>query len=149
MLTSAGFSRRGYLGYMSQENVEVVRKLYGLFAQRDVAPAFPDYAAPDIELRVPPLYPDTPEVFRGREGIEAWMAMVDEVWTEWRFVPERYVDAGSTVVALARLIAEARASGVRLEREVAHLWVVEGGRATRIQAYLDQAEALEAAGLPE
>ena len=57
--------------------------------------------------------------------------------------------AGSAVVWLAQLIAEARASGVRLEREVAHLWVVEGGRATRIQAYLDQAEALEAAGLPE
>jgi ketosteroid isomerase-like protein len=45
---------------MSQENVEVVRKLYELFARRDLERAFPDYANPNLELRVPPLYPDTP-----------------------------------------------------------------------------------------
>jgi ketosteroid isomerase-like protein len=134
---------------MSEENVEVVRKLYGFFARRDVALAFPDHADPDIELRVPPLYPDTPEVFRGPEGVEDWIAMIDEVWTEWRFEPERYLDAGSTVVVLARLVAEGDSSGIHLEREVAHLWEVENGRATSIRAYLNPAEALEAAGLEE
>ena len=132
---------------MSQENVEVVQKLYELIAERDVESAFPDYAVADVEIRVPPLYPDTPEVFRGRAGIAEWTAMIDEVWAEWRFVPERYFDAGGTVVVFARLIATARTSGVHLEREVAHLWVVEEGRATSIRAYLDRAEALEAAGL--
>jgi uncharacterized protein len=140
---------RDTAGAMSQENVEIVGRLYEFFARRDVEPAFPDYAAQDIELRVPPLYPDTPSVFRGRAGIEEWIAMVDEVWTEWRFEPERYLDAGSTVVVLARLIGEARASGVHLEREVAHVWTLEEGRATGIRAYLDRDEALEAAGLEE
>jgi uncharacterized protein len=132
---------------MSQENVEVVRKLYGLIAEGDVESAFPDYAVADIELSVPPLYPDTPDVFRGRAGIAEWTAMIDEVWAEWRFVPERYFDAGGTVVVFARLIATARTSGVHLEREVAHLWDVEEGRVTSIRAYLDRAEALEVAGL--
>ncbi len=63
---------------MAQGNVEVVRKLYELFARRDLEAAFSDYADPNIELRVPPLYPDTPEAFRGREGIERWLAMVDD-----------------------------------------------------------------------
>ncbi len=67
---------------MSRENVEVVERLYELFARRDLEPAFPDYAAPGIELRVPPVYPDTPSVFRGRVGVEEWIAMVDEVWNE-------------------------------------------------------------------
>ena len=132
---------------MSRDNVEVVRKLYGFFERRDLEPAFPDYAHPEIELRVPPLYPDTPDVFRGREGVERWTAMVDQVWAEWRFEPERYLDSESTVVVLAKLIAEGRTSGVHLEREVAHLWTIEAGRATGIRVYLNQDEALEAAGL--
>ena len=134
---------------MSQENVEIVERLYEFFARRDVEPAFPNYAAPDFEIRVPPLYPDTPSVFRGRKGVEEWTAIVDEVWAEWRFEPERYLDAGSDVVVLARLIAEARASGVHLERDVAHVWALEDGRATSVQAYLDRDDALEAAGLRE
>jgi ketosteroid isomerase-like protein len=134
---------------MSEQNVDVIRKLYEFFDSRDLEPAFPDYAHPDIELRVPPLYPDTPEVFRGREGVERWIAIIDEVWAEWRFEPERYLDGGSTVVVLTRLIAEGRTSGVHLEREVAHLWTVEAGCATSIRVYLNQAEALEAAGLSE
>jgi ketosteroid isomerase-like protein len=132
---------------MSHENVELVRWLYGLIADGDVESAFPEHAVDDFEVRVPPLYPDTPEVFRGRDGIAEWTAMIDEVWAEWRFVPERYFDAGETVVVFARLIATARTSGVHLEREVAHLWVVEEGRAISVQAYLERDEALEAAGL--
>ena len=134
---------------MSQENVEVVRRLYELFNRRDVGAAFPELAAPDIELRVPPLYPDIPEVFRGRAGVERWIAVIDEVWAEWRFEPERYIEAGSTVVVLTRLIAEGASSGVHLEREVAHVWSLEDRRATGLQVYLSQSETLEAAGLQE
>ena len=75
--------------------------------------------------------------------------MVDEVWAEWRFEPERYLDTGSTVVVLARLIGEARASEVHLERKVAHVWTLEEGRAIGIQVYLDQDEALQATGLSD
>ena len=132
---------------MSQENIEIVERLYEFFARRAVEPAFPTYAAPEFEIRVPALYPDTPSSFRGRKGVEEWIAMVDEVWAEWRFEPKRYLDAGSDIVVLARLIAEARASGVHLERDVAHVWTLDKGRATSIQAYLDRDEALKAAGL--
>ena len=132
---------------MSDENVEVARKLYELFARRDIAAAFPDYAHPEFEFRVPPVYPDAPEVFRGPEGVEDWMAMIDEAWAEWRFEPERYLEAGSTVVVLALLVAEGGSSGIHLQREVAHLWSFDKGRATSLRVYLDRAEALEAAGL--
>jgi ketosteroid isomerase-like protein len=129
------------------QNVDVARKLYELFARRDIAAAFPDHVHPDFEFRVPPVYPDAPEVFRGPEGVEDWMAMIDEAWAEWRFEPERYLEAGSTVVVLARLVAEGGSSGIHLEREVAHLWSFDKGRATSLRVYLDRAEGLEAAGL--
>jgi ketosteroid isomerase-like protein len=134
---------------MSEENVEVVRRLYELFERRDLDAAIPELADPDIELRVPPLYPDIPDVFRGLEGIERWLSIVDDVWSVWRFEPERYFDAGSTVVVFTLLIAEQVSSGIHLEREVGHLWTVHGGRATSIRVYLNRDEALQAAGLEE
>ena len=134
---------------MSQENVEVVRRLYALFPSRDFGAAFQELADPNLELRVPPIYPDTPEAYYGREGLEQWLSMIDEVWAEWPFEPERFIDAGANVVVLTRLVAEGVSSGIHLEREVAHLWTVHDGRATSIQAYLNPEEAFEAAGLAE
>jgi ketosteroid isomerase-like protein len=134
---------------VSAEHVEVARKLYELFARREIEAAFPDYAHPDFDLRVPPIYPDAPEVFRGPKGVEDWIAMIDEAWAEWRFEPERYLEVGSTVVVLVRLVAEGAASGIHLEREVAHLWAFDKGRAKSIRVHLNRAEALEAAGFRE
>ena len=144
-----GASGRDTERAVSAENVQVARKLYELFARRDVAAAFPDLAHPDFEFRVPPVYPDAPGVFHGLEGVEDWMTMIDEAWAEWRFEPERYLEAGSTVVVLARLVAEGGSSGIHLERDVGHLWAFDNGRATGLRVYLDRAEALEAAGLSE
>ena len=106
--------------------------------RRDVAAAFPDLAPPDFEFRVPAVY-RAPGVFLGLEGIEDWMTMIDEAWAEWRFEPERYLEAGSTVVVLALLVAEGGSSGIHLEREVGHLWAFDKGRATGLRVYLDRA----------
>ena len=61
------------------------------------------------------------------------MAMIDEAWAEWRFEPERYLEVGSTVVVLALLVAEGGSSGIHLQREVAHLWSFDKGRATSLR----------------
>jgi ketosteroid isomerase-like protein len=141
--------RRGQGFGLSQENIEVVRELYRLFADRQLSAAFADYADRDLELRVPAIYPDTPDVLTGRAGVERWIAMIDEAWTEWRFEPERYLDRGSKVIVIARLIAEGGSSGIHLEREVAHVWTIRAGRAASCQVYLNPEEGLEAAGLAE
>ena len=65
---------------MSQENLDLIRGLYGLFGDRgfaearDVADeidrAFRVYLHPDFEIRIPEDYPEGGEVFRGREGVQ-------------------------------------------------------------------------------
>ena len=42
-----------------------------------------------------------------------------------------------------------RGSGIEVETDTAVVFTVREGRVTRIQPYMDQAEALEAAGLEE
>jgi ketosteroid isomerase-like protein len=145
---------------MSEQNVELIRRLYGLFGGRGFAQvrtavgevvdeAFRTYLHADFEIHIPEGYPEGGEVFRGREGVEGWLAMLDDAWSEWRYEDHRYRDAGDTVVALLRVVAQGAASGVRLDREVAHVWKISEGRAARVTVYLDVDEALEAAGLDE
>jgi ketosteroid isomerase-like protein len=144
---------------MSQRNVELVRSIYGLFGGRDFAEArdaadevdtaFRVYLHPDFEIRIPERYPEGGEVFRGRDGVERWLAMIDDVWSEWRYQDHRYLDAGATVVAILRVVAKGSASGLQLDREVAHVWRISGNRVAGVTVYLDLDEALEAAGLRE
>ena len=101
-----------------------------------------------FELHLPPVYPDT-QVFRGRDGLKRWVVRTREVWGEWRFQVERFIDMGERVVVLVHLVAEGGQSGVRLERDTAHVWTLADGKVTRCEVYLDRSEALEALGLKE
>jgi hypothetical protein len=38
------------------------------------------------------------QVLRGREGMNAFAAGLHETWSEWRFVPERFLDAHDCVL---------------------------------------------------
>jgi ketosteroid isomerase-like protein len=99
-----------------------------------------------FELHLPPVYPDT-QVFRGPDGLKRWVVRTKEVWGEWRFDIERYIDTGDRVVALVHLVAEGGHSGVRLERDTAHVWALADGKVMRCEVYLDRSEALRALGL--
>jgi uncharacterized protein len=139
---------------MSQENVEIVRNMYALGDFLNPNPgeidqAFRDYLDEQFELRLPPDYPEGEPVFRGREGLAQATAMLREVWREWRFEPERFLDAGDRVVAFARIVGKGGASGVPFELETAHVWTIHAGRAASMHVYRDRSEALEAAGLSE
>jgi len=45
-------------------------------------------------------------------------------------------------VVLVRVIAEGHLSGVRLDRETAHIWDIADSRVTRCEVFLDRSEAL-------
>jgi ketosteroid isomerase-like protein len=101
-----------------------------------------------FELHLPPVYPDS-QLFRGRDGLKRWTVKTREVWGEWRFELERFIDMGERVLVFVHLVAEGGISGVRLERDTAHVWTLANGRVIKCQVYLDRAEALEALGLKE
>jgi ketosteroid isomerase-like protein len=140
---------------MSRENVELVHRSYRMLEElREAKPhaleqAFRDYFDEGVEVRIPDAYPEGAQVFRGREGLKRWVASTKEIWDEWRFEPERFLDAGDQVVALVRVLARGGSSGVTLDRETAHIWTLKDRRVTRCEVYLDRSEALEAVGLRE
>jgi ketosteroid isomerase-like protein len=140
---------------MSRENVELIRRLYaeggplGPSLSLDEEGAtldrlFRDYYDDRVEVRMPPDYPEGEQVYRGRDGFRRLLALLRDSWAEFRFEAEHFIDAGDQVVVLIRLVAAGGASGVRTERETAHVWTVRDGRLSCIQIYRDRAQALEA-----
>jgi ketosteroid isomerase-like protein len=140
---------------MAPENVELVERSYELLAElREAKPgtlerAFRECFDEGFEIRIPDAYPEGAQVFRGRAGVMRWVESTREVWDEWRFERERFLEAGDQVVVLIRVVARGGSSGVSLDRKTAHLWTLRDGRLTRCEVYLDRSAALEAVRLRE
>lgn len=141
-----------------QENVEIVRRLYaenGPFAlplspddERALLDRlFGEYYADQVEVRMPPDYPEGEQVLYGRQGMSRLLAMLRDSWTVFRFEPERFIDAGERVVVFIHVVAEGGASGLPTEQRTAHVWTVRDGRLSSIQIYRDRDDALDALGL--
>jgi ketosteroid isomerase-like protein len=134
--------------------VQLVRRSYRMLEDLRRAPDGPadrllrELVHERFELHLPPVYPDT-QVFRGADGLKRWVVRTREVWGEWRFQVERFIDMDERVVVLVHLVAEGGQSGVRLERDTAHVWTVADRKVTRCEVYLDRAEALKATGLKD
>ena len=63
--------------------------------------------------------------------------------------PVELIDVGDRIVLLADLRARGQASGVPFTGTIATVSVLKDGKAIRVQAYFDHAEALAAVGLSE
>ena len=108
----------------------------------DFDDAYGDWFDESFELLPPPTYPEGAQVFRGRAGLRRWIDVTKEIWDEWRLAAEKFLVAGDQVVVLVRVIAQGNLSGVRLDRETAHIWDIADDHVTRCEVFLDRAEAL-------
>jgi ketosteroid isomerase-like protein len=95
-----------------------------------------------FELLPPSSYPEGVQVFRGRAGLQRWIAGTREIWDEWRLRSERMLVSGDQVLVLTRVVMQGHLSGVRLDRETAYVWDIGDGRVTRCEIFFDRSEAL-------
>jgi|SRR5215204_1934796 len=140
---------------MSEENVEIVRRLFdealvGALERGDPGAPFDRGAvADDFEWIVPEPF-EGRLVYRGREGLVQWFRTWTGEFENWSVQLERLIDAGhDRVVALTRQSATGKASGVPVELTIGMVWELEAGRVSGVTNYLTYAEALEAVGLRE
>ena len=95
--------------------------------------------------------PDVPDarIYRGREGVKEFFAMLQEVWAELRWEPLELTDHGDTVVVEAKIIAIGRGSDIPIEADETDVFWFRDGEIVRLQGFPTKADALEAAGLSE
>lgn len=86
--------------------------------------------------------------YRGRAGVERWLADWAAAWSSFAMQLEELVDAGShRVVALVQMQATGRGSSVSVEREDALVYELRDGLIARIDYYNSRPDALAAAGV--
>ena len=131
---------------MSQENVEIVRHLYGLWPDR--VSAAEEFLQPDVVIDIPEIVL-TPALYRGFDGVRRFLERVEEIWENLRVEPGELIDAGDNVVAVVRMSGKRRISGMKEEVRVSTVWTFHEGKVLRYTSYRNRATALEAVGLTE
>jgi ketosteroid isomerase-like protein len=130
---------------MSQENVEVVRRMYDAFHGGDVEGALSHFA-PDVLVDASTARPDV-AIGKGREHVGAVVASWITAFEEWREEIEEVRDLGGRVLVLSVQHGRGKGSGVEVEARYAILYDLHGEKITSLRMYRNPAEALEAAGL--
>jgi ketosteroid isomerase-like protein len=132
---------------MSEEKVETLRAVYAAIATGDLSMLF-ELCDPNVEVTEPPEIPDSSS-YHGHDGIRAVFGKLQEVFPDMQFAAAEFVANGDRVLASMHWLGTGAGSGASAGVPLFHVWSFEDGRATRIRAFLDRGQALEAAGLSE
>jgi ketosteroid isomerase-like protein len=128
---------------MSQENVEIVRRMYEAYHGGDVDAALSYY---DPEVVVDASFRVDGGIGHGHEGlsriIRTWVGTFDD----WREEIEEIRDLGSHVLVLSTQRGRGKGSGAEVEQRYAVVYEIQGDKITRMTLDNDTARALKAAG---
>ena len=134
---------------MSQENVEIVRRVMRCFADQDVEAALAD-VHPEATLDWSNSEALDSGVYRGHAGWRTFLQARDEALGARRFDSvELLSPTADTVVLIGRVREQGRASGIEVESYGAAVWTLRDGKVVRFKIYQSSDEALKAVGLQE
>jgi ketosteroid isomerase-like protein len=135
------------------ENLDLVRSIYsktecGDYAFIDRESELAALFAPDFEWHTRENLPDAGSR-KGHEGLARLRREWAEAFDDLHLDADELIDAGESVVAVARICGCMRGSGHQVEVEETQVWKLRDGKVTEVRAYLTRAEALRALGLEE
>jgi ketosteroid isomerase-like protein len=140
---------------VSDENVELVRRLYAAlasegssreFEQRLTDQALSRFMDPGIEW-----LPATDSLlavdnYRGFEGVRRFWGEFVSAWESYRVEPLSFDDAGDQVAVVVHIVG--RTHELEVDETRSSLLTVRDGRVVRVQSFADPEGAREAAGRP-
>jgi ketosteroid isomerase-like protein len=128
---------------MTHENVDTVTRAIAAINARDID-AYLACCTEDVEL----LLPMVGAQYRGPDGVKQFLADIEDIGPDFLIEVQRVqaTSAGS-VLALLRISATGRASGIATEAKTGNVYDFTDGRISRIRIFLDRDAALQAAGL--
>ena len=132
---------------MSQQNVELVRSIYGAFATGDV-PGVVARMSPGIVWNEAEGFPYADgNPYRGPEAILGGVfSRLGSEWEGFAAVPEEFLDAGDTIVVLGRYRGVCKSTGKAIDSQMAHVWRIDEGKAVAFQQYTDTLQAARCTG---
>ena len=136
---------------MSQENVEICRRVFELFSDHDPAAAVEaalEYADPEGVLESAIIGSAEGTAYRGHGGLRQWAVAIEGAFDGLRTTPEEFRDlGGDRVLMLGRVSGRGRESGVALESQIAFVCELREGRISHLKGFLNWDQALRAVGI--
>ena len=133
---------------MSEQNVEVVRRVYEAVAGGNSEAVLAQYD-PDVEFdfsRSPFASVLNKSVFRGHEGLRNFIRERYEAFDMTEDDCQELIAAGDQVISVVTSRARGRESGVDVEQTHYALWSIDAGKVTSVRWFGTRDEALEAVG---
>jgi ketosteroid isomerase-like protein len=131
---------------MSQENVQIVRRLFEASSDGDVSVWF---QASDADIRVHPRpdEPDAADEYRGLDGLMDYLLNWYSQWDDYEVEPLEIIDAGEHVLVITLERGRVERTGMEVAENFTHSFVLRDGKVTEWHMYKSRADALEAVGL--
>jgi ketosteroid isomerase-like protein len=131
---------------MSQQNLEVVRRAFDAFNERDVDAMLADWTD-DVRMRLIGGFADLMGAeFTGHEGVRRWFGeWVGALRVEAEI--EAIHDAGDRVVVIAHVTGAGAATGAPVELRGGQVYSFRGGKISEVANYYEPDEALRAVGM--
>jgi uncharacterized protein len=133
---------------MSEDNVSLARRGYEALRSGDLESVL-ELLHSDVSVEVHTGRPDLPEVLHGHAGFLENLRGLTEVFEDFEIEPEEFIDLEEHLVVPIYTAGYGRASGIKVENRVVHIWTIREGKATRFRVYGTRKEAFAAVGLTE
>jgi ketosteroid isomerase-like protein len=128
----------------AQENVELARQSYDVFARGDI-PALLDMYTEDADWIFPPIEGVRHSGNRqGRNGVAEFFRIHAEDEEVLAFTQDTFIAQGNQVAVEGRYEARSRATGRGYGTDFAHLLTISNGKIREIRLYLDTAAVADA-----
>jgi ketosteroid isomerase-like protein len=131
---------------MSQQNVDAVKAGYEAFNRRDFDTLF-EFYDPEIVWEQDEGFVE-PGTRRGHEGVRGAFDSLFDGFENFQIEVREVIDVDDDrVVAVTRVTAIGKGSGVEVDNVGGSIWTLRDEKAVRVQLYLERARAFEEAGL--
>lgn len=132
------WGQRHSKGDVMSSNLETVRKTYDAFAEGDIDAVLATFAD-DITWVEAEGGPYGGTYHGPNEIVENVFARLGAEWDPFLVDPDRFIDAGDTIVTTGTYNGTYAATGESFEAEFAHVWDLEDGHVVRFHQYVDTA----------
>jgi ketosteroid isomerase-like protein len=132
---------------MSEENIEIVRRIYEATARGDTASVLAAYDENvEFDLSRSPFREFFPKhVVHGHEGLRAFFRERHEAWDWMQDECLSIREVGDRVVTEVVTRGQGRTSGIETELSHYGVWSIRDGLVIRTEFFASESEALEAA----
>jgi len=126
-----------------ERDIDRILELYEAWRKRRM-PSLLALLAPEIKIVQSPELPWGGE-YEGHDRAREFFSRFEQ-HLDAQMDLEKIIDAGHQVVVVGRLFGKTKSTGLEFELPMVHIWEVQAGQVTQLQAFLDNGTMLVALG---